>query len=187
MERGGTEEKHPEIPISTVQPSNPHTSEWNLRRFGMQSNSSPANAGTAVKPQPFRPIGLDFSRLARVVTVSMNTVLLAPAGLDVNALVVTMQYSTEGAVQDSTTEPLKLYCESTVTGTMMLPPLATLTLRHPPPRVSIPPARSLGELMQRVCPRELDRNPLSHNALVVYTGEWLLTWLYRYRDGYTLN
>jgi len=60
----------------------------------------------------------------------------------------------------------------------------TETLMHPPPRVTVPQAKSLGELMHNARPKELDSNDLSYPARVAYQGEWMLTWLYRHRDRY---
>jgi hypothetical protein len=59
-----------------------------------------------------------------------------------------------------------------------------VTATHPPARVTVPPARTLGELMQKARPRELDWYALENHVLVAYMGQWALTWLGHYRDQY---
>jgi len=62
--------------------------------------------------------------------------------------------------------------------------IVTATAAHPPARVTVPPARTLGELMQKARPRELDWYALENHVLVAYMGQWALTWLGHYRDQY---
>jgi hypothetical protein len=56
------------------------------------------------------------------------------------------------------------------------------TMTNPPTNVTVPSAQTLGELMVKARPRELSSANLTYSAIITYSGEWLLTWLYRFRN-----